>query len=127
MRIRCKQNAPERMLTVISKSYAFCLSFHWRLSSAARMCSPRQANRARQANFGGMASGQIEQVEHSRQICEAWRATRSSNSIRACKFVRYDERPASSQQEVCKRSHTFINPGPHKVEKSEGEKSWREL
>ena len=29
MRIQCKQNAPERMMRVISKSYSFRLSFQW--------------------------------------------------------------------------------------------------
>ena len=58
MRIRCKQNAPERMLSVISKSHAFCLSFHWRLSSAARMYSPRRLIRG--ANSGKSMQSRIE-------------------------------------------------------------------
>ena len=91
MRIRCKQNAPERMLTVISKSYAFCLSFHWRLSSAARMCSPRQANRARQANLRGRMGSQIKQIEQTKHICGARRATRSSKSSAPSKFVMHGE------------------------------------
>ena len=29
MRIQCRQNAPEHMMRVTSKSYSFCLSFQW--------------------------------------------------------------------------------------------------
>ena len=45
MRIRCKQNAPERMMRVISKSYSFRLSFQWGVrlqrACAAHACQVR--------------------------------------------------------------------------------------
>ena len=52
MRIRCRQNAPERKMHVASKSYSFCFSFRWGFRFAARVCSlckPIEADRSKVA------------------------------------------------------------------------------
>ena len=44
MRIRCRQNAPQRTMRVASKSYSFCLSFRWGFRLQRARAQPAQAD-----------------------------------------------------------------------------------
>ena len=47
MRIRCRQNAPQRTMRVASKSYSFCFSFRWGFRLQRARAQPAQADRER--------------------------------------------------------------------------------
>ena len=71
MRIRCKQNAPERMMRVISKSYSFRLSFQWGV----------RLQRACAAHAGGFESESRKiDAKSLRETCRSRSARRKSSS-----------------------------------------------
>ena len=80
MRKRCKQNAPERMMRVISKSCAFCLSFHWGFRLQREYA-------AHAGQFRGV-SRKIDAKSH-REACRSLLARQSMqpDRLHSCKMI----------------------------------------
>ena len=72
MRIRCRQNAPQRTIRVASKSYSFCFTFQWGFRLKRARAQPAQADQKDRSKVAGRDEIEAACTGQSSQVEQAW-------------------------------------------------------